>query len=66
MEYCLTDPVENLRFLEAFAFFLGGDDALVHIAGLAVDHDDAEIAILIGEGILIADNIGMPEFLQQF
>jgi hypothetical protein len=36
----------------------------VHVAQLAIDHDDAEVAFPVGEGILIGDDIDMPQFLQ--
>lgn len=63
--YCLGDPVEYLGLTEILPLFLGGPDLGVHVARLAVDHHNADIAVLIGEGVLVADDVGVAEFLQQ-
>ena len=66
MFYGLGDPVEYLDLREIFSLFLGGSDAGVHVAGVAVGHDDAEVTVLIGVGVLEADDVGMAEFLEEF
>ena len=58
--YCLADPIQNLGLLETFTFFFGGDNPLIHVASLAIDHNNAEIPIFVSEGVLIANNIRMP------
>lgn len=47
--YCLANPVEDLWLFEAFPFFLSRNYSLVHVTRLAVDHDDAEVALFISE-----------------
>jgi hypothetical protein len=60
----LCEPIKYLSLCEVFPLFLHLLDAGVHVAELAVDHDDAEVAFLVGEGILVGDDIDMSQFLQ--
>lgn len=60
----LREPIEYLSLSEILALFLHLLDAGVHVAQLAIDHDDAEVALLIGEGILVGDDVDVPQFLQ--
>jgi hypothetical protein len=62
----VTNPVEDLSFREVLTFLLGLNDFGMHVASLAVGHDNAQFAMLISEGVLEANDIGMSEFLQQF
>ena len=36
----------------------------VHVSEFAVDHDDAEVALVVGEGVLVGDDVDVPEFLE--
>lgn len=60
----LCEPVEYLGLSEVFAFFLHVFDFGVHVTELAVYHDDAEVALVIGEGILVGDDVDVAQFLQ--
>lgn len=60
----LRDPIEYLRLCEVLALFLHLLDLGVHVSQLAVDHDDAKVALLISEGILVRNDVDMPQLLQ--
>ena len=38
----------------------------MHISQFAIDHDDAEVALLVSEGVFIRDDVDVPKFLQYF
>lgn len=60
----LGEPVEDLRLGEVLALLLHVFDFGVHVAEFAVDHDDAEVALVVGEGVLVGDDVDVPEFLE--
>jgi hypothetical protein len=62
----LGEPVEDLRFVKILALFLHEFDLGVHVPRLAIGHDDAEIALLVSEGIFVRDDVDVPQLLQQF
>lgn len=62
----LSEPVEYLPLSEVLALLLHLLDARVHVSEFAVDHDNAEIALFIGEGVFIGDDVDVPQFLQNF
>lgn len=62
----LGNPVEYLWLSKVFALFLHLFDFGVHISELTIDHNDAQIALFVGEGVFIWDNVDVPEFLQNF
>ena len=64
-KYCLGNPIQYLGFRIILPFLLCTPGLRIHIPSFTVGHDDTEVSIFISERIFIADNIGMPEFLQQ-
>jgi hypothetical protein len=64
---CKSDlgyPIEDLGLIKVLALLLHLLDAGMHVSELTVDHDDAEVALLVGEGVFIGDDIDVPELLE--
>lgn len=57
----LGEPVDDLRLGEAFLV----SNFLVNVASLAVDHDDVEILLAVEEGVLVGDDVGVAELLEE-
>lgn len=55
----LCEPIQDLTLSKILALFLHLLDTGVHIAQLTIDHNDAEVAFLISEGILIRHDVDM-------
>lgn len=55
--YCLCDPVENLSFCKAFPLFFGLLNLIMHVTHLAIDHNDAQVALLISKRVFIRHDI---------
>lgn len=60
----LRQTIKYLPLCKIFPLLFHLLDAGVHVTELAVNHNDAEVAFLVGEGILIGDNVDMSQFLQ--
>lgn len=50
---------------KCLAVLLGDANFAEHVASLAVDHNNAQISIFIDEVVLVGDDVGMPQLLQQ-
>ena len=62
-EYDLDKPFQNLILREIFSFSTLYPS--VHIAALAMNHDDVEELFTIKERVFVSDNICVSQFLQQ-
>lgn len=60
----LDEPVGDLLFSELLA--LGFLDEVVHVAALAVAHDDVEGALAVDEGVAEGDDVDVLELFEQF
>ena len=62
----LREPVEDLRLSEVPSLLFHLLDLGVHVPQLAVDHHDTKVALVVSEGVLIGDNVDVPELLKDF
>jgi hypothetical protein len=53
-----------LCFCEIFPFLFHLFDFGVHVSAFTIDHDDAQIAVFVGERIFVGDDVDVSEFLQ--
>ena len=52
-------------FSEILSLFFDGFDPGIHVSTFAVDHDDTEVTFLVGIGVFIGYDVGMPESLEK-
>ena len=62
----LSKPVQYLRLTKVFSFFLHVLDLGVHITEFTIDHDNAEVALVVSEWVLVGYDVDVPEFLEYF
>ena len=58
-------PVDDLRFCKVLALACAGLNLGVDVATIAVDHDDVEELLTVDIAVLVCDDVGVADLLQQ-
>jgi hypothetical protein len=56
----LSNPIEYLGLSKVFALLLHLLDFGVHVSQFAINHNDAQIALLVGKRVLVRDYVDVP------